>query len=111
MGWRNNGNNSDVLLHYLINKYLNGAIRDSIDMYEKIIDIKVESWRESGYVRLWFHPKISIEEVEEWELRALAAINYITALISTLSARKRTTYYNYIANPEIRQSITSIVDN
>lgn len=111
MGWRSKDNNSEVLLYYLIDKYLNGATTDSIEIYEKSIDIKVESWRKSGYVHLWFHPEISIEEVEDEELRALAAINYITVLISTSSVRKRNTYYNYITNPEIRQIITSIVDN
>ena len=110
MGWRGKDNNNEVLLHYLIDKYLNGATTDSIEIYEKSIDIKIENWRKSGYVRLWFHPEINIEEIEDKELRALAAINYITVLISTSSARKRNTYYSYIANPEIRQSIASIVE-
>lgn len=108
MGWRKRDN---VLLQYLIDRYLNGAITYNIELYEKIIDIKVADWRENGYVRLWFHPTINIKEVEDEELRTLAAINYITVLISTLSVRERNAYYSYITNPEIRQSITSIVDN
>ena len=96
------------LLHYLLDKYINGTRPDdNIERYEQMVMRKKQTLEET----LFFERAtayFNLEQLTEYDKADFAAIYVFCTLLAFGSIDQRETYYNYINDEEQREVIKEI---
>ena len=98
------------ILYYLLDYHINSSRTDYIEAYEEQIRAKVNNWRESGILSVWFLPQFPAAELSDIELHDLAVLSIYTTLLSTISPHERKPFYDAIENSTIRDIVIQAVE-
>lgn len=101
----------ECMIQYLLDRYINETKpNEYIEAYDKTLQDKVANWREIGQVQTWFSVFDNMNKYTDEQLKYVAAMNYLTILLTVVKPENRHKYYDQIKDKDLQAMTIKIVE-